>query len=153
MRKNPVIVSLLIILLVFLLGMFWKEKQNSVETFSVNAVTKDEIKDELIIAVFIDSITGYINDFYSEFYTGQIAVYNYETDILDVEKTNGLISIRFGVTPQIGAHNPLGYDELLYSIDSSGNAQLTEYEHVKDYVISERFEKWLKLVLRIKTLF
>lgn len=44
----------------------------------------------------------------------------YETDILEVEKTNGLISIRFGVTPQIGAHNPLGYDELLYSIDSSG---------------------------------
>ena len=144
MRKNLLIVILLIILLVFQSGMFWKEKQNSVETFSVNAVTKDDIKDELIIAVFIDSITGYINDFYSEFYTGQIAVYNYETDILDVEKTNGLISIRFGVTPQIWAHNPLGYDELLYSIDSTGNAQLTEYEHVKDYVIPERFEKWLK---------
>lgn len=144
MRKNPVIVSLLIILLVFLSGMFWKEKQNSVETFSVNAVTKDDIKDEMIIAVFIGSITRYINDFYSEFYTGQIAVYNYETDILDVEKTNGLISIRFGITPQIGAHNPLGYDELLYSIDSSGNAQLTEYEHIKDYAIPERFEKWLK---------
>lgn len=144
MRKNLVIVILLIILLAYLSGMLWKEKQNSVETFSVTPVTKDEIKDELIIAVFIDSITRYINDFYSEFYTGQIAVYNYETDILDVEKTNGLISIRFGVTPQIGAHNPLGYDELLYSIDSFGNAQLTEYEHIKDYVIPERFEKWLK---------
>lgn len=66
MRKKLVIVILLIILLVFLSGMFWKEKQNLVETFSVTAVTKDEIKDELIIAV-----------------------YNYETDILDVEKTNG----------------------------------------------------------------
>lgn len=144
MRKNLVIVILLIILLVFLSGMFWKAKQNSVETFSANAVTKDEIKDKLIITVFIDSTTRYINVFYSEFYTGQIAVYNYETDILDVEKTNGLIAIRFGVTPQIEDHNPLGYDELLYSRDSLGNAQLTEYEHIKDYIILEKFEKWLK---------
>lgn len=112
MRKILVTVALLIILFVFLSGVFWKEKQNSVETFSVDAVTEDDIKDELIIAV--------------------------------LEKANGLISIRFGVTPQIGAHNPLGYDELLYAIDSSGKAQLTEYEHIKDYTIPERFEKWLK---------
>ncbi|MCH5345267.1 MAG: DUF3888 domain-containing protein [Acetatifactor sp.] len=144
MRKILVTAALLVILFVFLLGVFWKEKQNSVETFSVDAVTEDEIKDELIIAVFISSITKYVNNFYSEFYTGEIAVYNYETDILEVEKTNGLISIRFGVTPQIGAHNPLGYDELLYSIDSLEKEQLTEYEHIKDYTIPERFEKWLK---------
>ena len=94
----------------------------------------------LIIAVFIESIRKHINEFYAEYYAGEIAVYNYETDILEVEKTNGLISIKFGVTSQIGAHNPLGYDELLYTIDSAGRGQMVKYTHIKDYPVPERFE-------------
>ena len=70
-------------------------------------------------------------------------VYNYEIEILEIEKNNGFISIKFGVTPQIGAHNPLGYDELTYSIDYAGNGKLTKYEHIKNYPIPERFEKYI----------
>lgn len=135
MRKSRFTVTLLMILFAFLFGVFWKEQESSVETYSVSALTEDEIKDELIIALFINSITKHVKDYYSEFYEGEIAIYNYETDILEVEKSNSLIFIRFGVTPQIGAHDPLGYDELQYVIDCFGNAQLTEYEHVKDYPI------------------
>lgn len=40
-----------------------------------------------------------------------VTVYNYETAILEVEKLDGgLIQIRFGITPQVGAHNPIGYE-------------------------------------------
>ena len=138
MRKSRFTVTLLMILFAFLFGVLWKEQESSVETFSVKAVTEDEIKDELIIALFIDSITKHVKNYYSEFYAGEIAVYNYETDILEVEKSNGLISIRFGITPQIGAHDPLGYDELQYAIDCFGNVKLTEYEHVKDYPIPDK---------------
>ena len=140
MRKILIPVAFILILLGILSGTSWKGKQAHLETFNTSAVTEDEIKDELIIAVFIESIRKHINEFYAEYYAGEIAVYNYETDILEVEKTNGLISIKFGVTPQIGAHNPLGYDELLYTIDSSGKGQMVKYEHIKDYSIPERFK-------------
>lgn len=133
-------VVLLIIMSGILLVVSWKGKQDQIEAFSVSAVTENEIKDELIVAVFSESIRKHVQNYYSEFYTGEVAVYNYETDILEVKKSNGLITIKFGVTPQIGAHNPLGYDELVYTIDSSGSGRMIEYEHIKDYPIPKRFE-------------
>lgn len=37
-------------------------------------------------------------------------MYNYETTILEVEKLDGgLFQIKFGVTPQVGAHNPIAF--------------------------------------------
>lgn len=143
MNKILFFAVLLILLSILLLGMHDKQKPDEMQTFSVDAVTEDEIKDELIIALFIESITNYVNHFYTEFYSGQIAVYNYEIDVLELEKNNGYISIKFGVTPQIGAHNPLGYDELTYSIDSAGNGNLTKYEHIKNYPVPERFEEYI----------
>ena len=141
MKKVAIPAALLIMLSVFLLGVCWSRKYDRAETFSVSAVTEDEIKDELIIAVFIESIRKHVQDYYSEFYAGEVMIYNYGTDILEVEKSSGLITIKFGVTPQIGAHNPLGYDELTYTIDSSGSGQMIEYEHIKDYPVPERFEE------------
>lgn len=143
MKKGMIPAVLLIILSAFLLNVYWNGKHDQQEAFSVSAVTEDEIKDELIIAVFIESIRKHVRDFYSEFYAGEVAVYNYETEILEVEKPNGLITIKFGVTPQIGAHNPLGYDELTYTINSSGSGQMIKYEHIKDYPVPERFEERL----------
>lgn len=53
---------------------------------------------------------------------------------MDIKKLDdGLIQIKFGVTPQVGAHNPIGYDELAYTINLSGKKQFTDYQHVKNY--------------------
>ena len=144
MRKYLVIAVILILLLGVLLVAYVKRKQDAVETFHVNATTEDEIKDELIIALFIESITKNVNMFYSEYYTGQIMVYNYETIIVAIEKTeNRSISVKFGVTPMVGAHNPLGYDELLYKIDYVGNGKLVQYEHIKNYDVPEKFQGYI----------
>lgn len=143
MNKKLFFAVLLILLSILLLAIHDKKKPEGMQTLSANAVTEDEIKDELIIALFIESITKYVDCFYSEFYSGQIAVYNYEIDILEIVKNNSCINISFGVTPQIGAHNPLGYDELSYSINLSGDTKLTKYEHVKNYPVPERFEEYI----------
>lgn len=143
MNKKLFFAVLLILLSLMLLALHDKKKPEGMQTFSVDAVTADEIKNELIIALFIESITKNVNHFYSEFYSGQIAVYNYEVDVLELEKNSGYISIEFGVTPQIGAHNPLGYDELTYSIDSAGNGKLTRFDHIKNYPVPERFKEYI----------
>lgn len=115
-----------------------------IETFNVDATTKEEITDELVVALFIKEITDEIINFYSEYYSGKIQVYNYEVTIVDIEKKElVIISIKFRVTPQIGAHNPLVYDELIYFVDSRGNKKLSDYEYLKNYKISERFQDYL----------
>lgn len=66
-----------------------------------------------------------------EFYSGEIAVYNYKVTIVDIEKRElAFISVKFGVTPQVGAHNTLGYDELAYRIDLRGKKEMVDYEHL-----------------------
>lgn len=108
----------------------------------MDSITKEEIKDELVIALLIEDITKEIKRFYSEYYSGEIAVYNYEVIIVDIgKKEPGFISVKFGVTPQVGAHNPLGYDELVYRVDSNGNKELAGYEHLKNYEVPEKFQK------------
>lgn len=145
MKKHKLFCVLMGTFLLFLLfGVYEKNKKTAMETFNVNAITEEEITDELIIALFIEDITKEINAFYSEHYSGEIEVYNYEVSVLDIKKDEpGFISVKFGVTPQIGAHNPLGYDELSYYVDSSGHKKLICYEHLRNYEVPERFQKFV----------
>ena len=143
MKKYWLIIVCLLILLAFLLfNLCNRNRKSAIETFNVDSITKEEITDELIIALFIEDITEEIMNFYSEYYSGEIAVYNYEVTIVDIRKKEpGFISVKFGVTPQVGVHNPLGYDELIYRVDSSGNKELAGYEHLKNYEVPEKFWK------------
>ena len=141
MRRKVLFLTMFAIISALLLNLYGKHQ--SASAFDVNAVTEDELKDELIVAIFVESITNYVNGYYSEFYSGQIMVYNYEINILEMEKTNGMISVKFGVTPMVGAHNPLGYDELSYSVNYAGKGTLTAYEHVADYMLPEKFQSYI----------
>ena len=145
MKKYRLIIVCLLILLVFLLfNLCNRNRKPIIETFNMDSTTKEVIMDELVIALFIEDITEEIMNFYSEYYSGEIAVYNYKVIIADIGKKDpGFISVKFGVTPQVGAHNPLGYDELAYRVDSSGNIELVGYEHLKTYEVSEKFQKYI----------
>ena len=144
MKKRGFTACFLILSAFILFSVYGKNKNTIIEAFNVDATTKEEITDELIIALFITEISDEITNFYSEYYSGEIEVYNYEVTIVDIEKKEpGLISIKFGVTPQIGAHNPLGYDELYFFVDSIGNKKLSDYEHLKNYEVPERFQNYL----------
>ncbi len=148
MKKCRSFIVCLLILSAFLLfGVYEKNRNTKMETFNVNSTTKEEITDELVVALFIEEITNEIIDFYSEYYSGEIEVYNYEISIVDITKIRngleGFIAIKFGVTPQIGAHNPLGYDEISYIVDSRGNKKPVKYEHLKNYEIPERFQEYI----------
>lgn len=145
MKKYRLITACLLILLAFLLfNIFNRNGNSTIETFNMDAATKEEITDELVIALFIEDITNAVTNFYSEYYLGEIAVYDYEIAIEDIEKKEpGFISVKFGVTPQVGAHNPLGYDELVYRVDSSGNKELAGYEHLKNFEVPEKFQKYV----------
>lgn len=145
MKKHRfIIVCLLILLAVLLFNIFNRNKNSFVKTFNADAITKEEVTDELLIALFIEDITNTVTNFYSEYYSGEIAIYNYEITIVDIRKNEpGFISVKFGVTPQVGAHNPLGYDEIVYRVDSRGSKELVGYKHLKNFQVPEKFQKYI----------
>lgn len=112
------------------------DKPSYISTFSINATTKEEITEELIIAFFMDHIKAAAHPFYDEYFTKDgLTYYNYEQKILDISKRDFIIHITFGVTPMIGAHNPVGYDEVTFSVDAFGNITLDSFKHLKSFEI------------------
>ncbi len=141
MKRYLYITIFIMLILTIALNIYIKRRIDILEAFDAKLVTEEEIKNELIIAMFVENITTDIEQFYLDNPVCCVVIYNYEVDILEIEKTeNSLIIVKFGVTPQVGAHNPVGYDELIYSVDVFGNIELINYEHIKDYEIPERFK-------------
>lgn len=148
-RKGVIVKRIVIGILVILVFWFALHKQEDFETkatFNTNAKSAEEITEEALVAFLIEDITRDIQTFYAQYYSGEIAVYNYEISALEVAKEDtDVIVVKVGVTPQVGAHNPLGYDELSYAVDARGNISLKDYKHVKTYEVPEKFQKfWIK---------
>ncbi len=131
MKKNILLILLLIGIGILIVGISNSKEEQDIETFNVNAQTEQEIKDEIIIAAFMQNIRQVVESYYTQNMSRDVTVYDYETTILDVEKTDGgNIQIKFGVTPQVGAHNPIGYDEIIFTIDANGNKKIVDYQHI-----------------------
>lgn len=145
MEKHKLLTICLLVLVAFLsCNACMKNRNKVLETFDADSMTEEEITEELVVALFIGEITNEVTDFYSEYYSGEVEVYNYEVAIVDIGKREpGIISVKFGVTPQIGAHNPIGYDELVYHVHSNGDKKLAGYEHLKDFEVPEKFQEYI----------
>lgn len=100
----------------------------------MNYHSENEIKDELILALLQLYIIPAINTYYNNYFNEELEVYDYENKILDIKRVNYL-TVRIGVTPQIGAHNPVGYDRLTFSVGGDGTVKLQKYEHLASYEI------------------
>ena len=129
--------------MLLILCLLFSSRHNSLPVFSASIVPVDEIEDELVVALFFISIDSAVQNYYSNYFSIPLEVYNYEIQIKDVSKENNIITIRFGVTPQIGAHNPVGYDEITFSVNNNGQRELLSYEHVKTYTLDKRFNEYI----------
>ena len=117
MKKDIVYLLLIICTAILLTEMIGTKREQSIPTFNINAQTEQEIKDEIIIAAFIRNIEKSVQHFYTQNLSKNVIVYDYETSIISAEKLDGgLIQIKFGVVPQEGAHDPVGFDVITYKI-------------------------------------
>lgn len=100
----------------------------------MNGLPHNTLKDEVILSLLVSYITSAINQYYNEYFNTELEVYNYENEVIDITSLNYL-TVRIGVYPQIGAHNPVGYDRLTYNVDANGIVILQKYEHLVSYEI------------------
>ncbi len=121
---------------------FYLQKKHIIPTFSVKSTTKSEIKDELIIALFMDNIIADSSKFYDNYFSDGLEYFNYEFKINDIKKQGEPVNIyiTFKTKPVIGAHWPVGDDEITYKVDASGSKTLESFTHIKSYEIPQ----WLQ---------
>ena len=124
MIKKYIPLFILPLFIFLLLGLFLTSRNHkSLQTINPEAVTEESIKDIVIVRCFLKNIYTDTQLFYSNPY---ILVYV-------EDKENVGILVKFRTTPQIGAHNPVGEDELIYHIKPDGEIVLTNYKHIKSY--------------------
>ncbi|MBE5980889.1 MAG: hypothetical protein E7249_17480 [Paenibacillaceae bacterium] len=142
--KILIVYLVLVYFLVLSISANFINKYKTQRTFNVDATSPAEIKDELIIALFIEDITSASDGFYEEYFTMTPAIYNYEIKVKKISKKQGKINITFGIISMLGAHDPVGYDEASYQIDSSGNKTFISFVHLKTYDIPDHLKNLIK---------
>ena len=138
MKKKLVLIVPVLIVLCLLFS-----SNDLLPVISASDTAKDEIENELLVALFFKDIDSAVQNYYSDYFSIPLEVYNYEIQIKDMSKVNNIITIHFVVTPQIGAHNPVGYDEITFSVDNNGQREFLAYEHIKTYTLDKRFNEYI----------
>lgn len=119
---------------------FYLHNNHSLPTFRQYQTSESETKDELIIALFMDNIDADSSNFYDNYFSDKLGYINYMYKIKDIKKEGEPVDIyiTFEGTPFVGAHIPVGKDEITYKVDVFGNKTLDKFVHKKSYEIPER---------------
>jgi len=139
----PFILIILLSVILIIELIYYFHDNPIIPTFNQKTPSTSELKDELLITLFMNHIESDSSTFYNNYFNTTLEYYDYETKILDIK--NGNIPnrtklITFGSTPMIGAHNPVGYDKITYSVDVLGNVTLDKFSHLKSFDVPE----WLR---------
>jgi hypothetical protein len=139
-KKWQLIVIILLSGILLFEMVFYLRKNHITPTFKQYQTTELETKDELIIALFMDNIDADSSKFYDNYFSESLGYINYEYKIKDIKKEGDPMNIyiTFEGSPIVGAHIQVGYDEITYKVDASGNKTLDKFVHKKSYEIPER---------------
>lgn len=98
-----------------------------------------------IITLFMQNIIADSNTFYNNYFSTELEYFNYEFKIKDIKKQTSppYIYITFETTPVIGAHWPVGDDEITYKVDVFGNKTLESFTHKKSYDLPPWLQNYL----------
>jgi hypothetical protein len=141
-KKWEFIVILILSGILLFKMVLYLQTNNTLPTFSYESTTERETKDELIIALFMDNIIADSSKFYDNYFSEGLGYINYMFKIKDIKKEGEPINIyiTFETTPIVGAHIPVGKDEITYKVDVLGNKTLVKFVHKKSYEIPERIQ-------------
>lgn len=119
---------------------FYLQKNHILPAFRQTQTNATELKDELIIALFMDNIIEDSSKFYDNYFQDGLGYINYMYKINDIYKKGEPVNIyiTFEGTPIVGSHISVGDDEITYKVDVFGNKTLEKFFHKKSYEIPER---------------
>lgn len=113
----------------------------AIVTIANNHLTK---QNGLIFTLLRPELQRASDDFYSEYLTSNPNIANYSGKVLSIRKENEGYYVRLGISPYVGAHDPVGDDEVEYFVDNLGNVELVKFEHKRNYEILPRWNVKVK---------
>lgn len=119
-------------------------EQKKVETLSREAVSEEDLKSQAILALLYNNIEADLSAYYNQYFTVPLEYFLYEMKLMHIQPARPGYEMIVGVTPVIGPHDSVGYDELTYVVDYAGNLTLKQHNHVKDYELPDRYKEFRK---------
>ncbi|MHA6260186.1 DUF3888 domain-containing protein [Sporosarcina sp. CAU 1771] len=109
--------------------------------------SKEELVMDLFFSLLLPDIQKAVSKYYSNYLTTSPLVYPYQIKILKMERTNGYRGFIFlvivEVTPVVGPHNPVGRDQLTFSITPS-EVKLKSFKHMETYELPPNWQDIIK---------
>ncbi|MBS5934962.1 MAG: DUF3888 domain-containing protein [Clostridiales bacterium] len=133
------IVCVLLFLFAVILCMADYMEQKKVETLSMEAVSEEDLKSQTIVALLHNNIEKDLSEYYDKRFTVPLEYFLYEMKLLHLSPVQSGYEMLVGITPVIGPHDSVGYDELTYVVDYAGELTLKQHKHIKDYELPDRY--------------
>lgn len=105
--------------------------------------SKEEIVMDMFFTLLLPKVQDAVSNYYSEEYTESPTVYPYQIKITNMERSGFLFSVTLEVTPVLGAHNPVGTDQLTFTIDP-GETKLKEFKHMESFELPPHLQNLKK---------
>jgi len=99
---------------------------------------------ELILTVFLPELQKASDDFYSEYLSSRTCLANYSCKVINLKTNDNGYYAKFGITPYIGPHCPVGYDEVEYFVSNTGTITLLSFFHKKNYTLPDHYKDTIK---------
>lgn len=109
--------------------------------------SKEELVMDLFFSLLLPDIQEAVSHYYSDYLTTSPLVYPYQINILKMERTNGyrgfIFLVTVEITPVVGAHNPVGKDQLTFLI-TPGEVKLKKFQHIETYELPPNWQDIIK---------
>ena len=109
--------------------------------------SKEELVMDLFFSLLLPNVQEAVSNYYSDYLTISPMVYPYQIKILKMERTNGyrgfIFLVTVEVTPVVGPHNPVGRDQLTFSITPS-EINLKNFKHMETYELPPNWQDIIK---------
>ncbi|MFJ7730630.1 DUF3888 domain-containing protein [Lysinibacillus sp. NPDC097231] len=107
--------------------------------------SKEEIVMDMFYLLLLPNIQEAVSNYYSDYLTESPLVYPYQITILNLERigTSFMFSVTLEVTPVLGAHNPVGRDQLTFSIAPS-EIKLKDFKHMETFELPPHLQNFIK---------
>lgn len=134
------IVCILLIMFAVILCTADYMEHKKLATSSMEAVSEEDLKSQAILALLKTNIEKDLGKYYDKYFTVPLEYFLYEMQLMHIQAVQSGYEMVVGITPVIGPHDSVGYDELMYVVDYAGNLTLKLHKHIKDYELPDRYK-------------
>lgn len=116
--------------------------QKEIDNYYDEQNSKEQVTEWLVIDSLFPYIKKPIKDYYGGFVPVEVTTPSSKVIEANYFPEKAYFIVKLQVEPYLGAHDPIGIDNLTFKIDqTNGNITLEKYEHVKSFKIPEHVKK------------